>query len=49
MTYPRACALAEVLWSPKESRDLADFKARLKAHTKLLDTLGVTYAQTLDA
>ena len=48
MTYPRACALAETLWSPKESRNLADFIARLKAHTKLLDTLGVTYARTLD-
>jgi len=49
MAYPRACALAETLWSPKESRNLADFKARLKTHTKLLETLGVTYARTLDA
>ena len=48
MAYPRACALAETLWSPKENRDLADFKARLKTHTKLLDTLGVTYARTLE-
>ena len=49
MAYPRACALAETLWSPKESRNFADFTARLKAHTKLLDILGVTYARTLDA
>ena len=48
MTYPRACALAETLWSPKENRDLADFKVRLKTHTKLLETLGVNYARTLD-
>ena len=48
MAYPRACALAETLWSPKESRNLADFKVRLKTHTKLLDALGVTYARTLD-
>ena len=48
MAYPRACALAETLWSTKESRDLADFKARLKTHTKLLDALGVTYARTLE-
>ena len=48
MTYPRACALAETLWSPKEGRNLDDFKARLKTHAKLLDTLGVTYARTID-
>ena len=48
MTYPRACALAETLWSPKESRNLDDFKARLKTHVKLLDTLGVNYARTLE-
>ena len=48
MVYPRACALAETLWSPKESRNLDDFKVRLKTHTKLLDTLGVNYARTLD-
>ena len=49
MAYPRACALAETLWSAKDSRDLAGFTARLKTHTKLLETLGVTYARTLDA
>ena len=48
MAYPRACALAETLWSPKASRNLADFKARLKTHTNLLDALGVNYARTLD-
>ncbi|MCG3149641.1 MAG: Beta-hexosaminidase [Verrucomicrobiae bacterium] len=48
MTYPRACALAEVLWSPKESRDFAGFQTRLARHTKLLDALGVKYARTLD-
>ena len=48
MAYPRACALAETLWSPQASRNLDDFRVRLKAHTKLLETLGVTYARTLD-
>lgn len=48
MTWPRACALAEAVWSPKESRDLADFKARLKSHCKCLDTLGVGYARTIE-
>jgi len=48
MVYPRACALAETLWSPKDSRNYANFQARLKTHTKLLETLGVTYARTLE-
>jgi hexosaminidase len=30
MTWPRQAALAEVGWSPKESRDWADFSARLQ-------------------
>ena len=48
MAYPRACALAEALWSPKENRNFADFNTRLKVHTKLLDALGVTYARTME-
>ena len=47
MAWPRACALAEVLWSPKEGRDLAGFQVRLQAHTRFLDALGVHYARTL--
>ena len=48
MAYPRACALAETLWSPKERRNFIDFQARLKTHTKLLDARGVHYARTLE-
>ena len=29
LVYPRACALAEVVWSPPASRDFARFAARL--------------------
>src|SRR5205814_10281584 len=29
MAYPRALALAEIAWSPREARDLASFKTRL--------------------
>ncbi len=43
MIFPRACALAEVLWSPKESRDYADFVRRLQVHVKRLDELGINY------
>ncbi len=43
MAYPRACALAERLWSSGETRDYADFIARLVPHLRLLDRLNVNY------
>jgi|GEM_PF-1609919 N-acetyl-beta-hexosaminidase len=43
MAFPRACALAEVAWSPKDARDWADFSKRLPAHLKRLDRLDVGY------
>ena len=43
MTYPRACALCEVAWSPAEGRDYADFFARLAEHLKRLDAAGIKY------
>jgi len=43
MAYPRAVALAEVGWSPKESKDYDDFLIRLKKHLLRLDGMGVNY------
>ncbi|MBN2560275.1 MAG: family 20 glycosylhydrolase [Phycisphaerae bacterium] len=43
MVFPRLCAFAEVMWSPEESRDWADFAARMQRHYDRLDALGVTY------
>jgi hexosaminidase len=43
MAYPRACALAEVLWSPRQDRDLAPFLTRLKTHFQRLDAASVNY------
>jgi hexosaminidase len=43
MAYPRLSALAEVLWTPKEQKDFADFRSRLDAHLKRLDALDVNY------
>lgn len=43
MAYPRACALAEILWDPKGPRDYAEFIDRLKVHTARLRVLDVAY------
>ncbi len=43
MAYPRALALAEVVWSPRESRDLEDFRQRLVPVLAGLDRLGVRF------
>lgn len=43
MAFPRMLALSEVLWSPKESRDFADFQRRLNAVLPRLDKQGVNY------
>jgi hexosaminidase len=43
MTFPRLCALAEVVWSPADSRDWNNFIQRLPAHEKRLDEAGINY------
>ncbi len=44
MVYPRACALAEVVWSPKEKHDYLDFLQRMETHLKRLKNWNVNYA-----
>lgn len=46
MAYPRACALAEVAWTPKTRRDWPDFVERMRSHFRYLDALGVHYAKS---
>lgn len=46
MTFPRACALAEVAWTPKARRDWPDFQRRLEALELRLDELGVNYRKS---
>ncbi len=41
MTYPRAVALAEVLWSPRQGRNYEHFSVRLGEHLKRLKALDV--------
>lgn len=43
MAFPRACALAEVLWTPREERDYGDFIRRLTAQLERLAVLDVQY------
>ncbi|RCW31591.1 family 20 glycosylhydrolase [Marinilabilia salmonicolor] len=43
MVYPRAVALSEVVWTPKEQRDYSNFLSRLEKHYKRLDILDVNY------
>jgi hexosaminidase len=47
MAYPRACALAEVLWTPKDRRDFGDFTRRLAVHESRLDALDVNYHRSV--
>ncbi len=41
MIWPRLCALAEVGWSPKDTRDWKDFYARMESHAARLKEFGV--------
>lgn len=43
MLLPRLCALSEVVWSPKELRDDANFFSRLPAHFDYFDAMGINY------
>lgn len=43
MAYPRALALAELAWSPRDARDWDSFRTRLRPSLELLDGLGVGY------
>jgi hexosaminidase len=43
MAFPRMCALAEVTWSPKASRNWDDFTRRLQTQFQRFDQLGVNY------
>jgi hexosaminidase len=47
MVFPRAIALAEVLWSAKENRNYKYFVSRLVQFNKRLDVMNVNYAKHL--
>jgi hexosaminidase len=43
MAFPRLAALAEVVWTPRDRKDFADFRRRLDTHLRRLDALDVAY------
>jgi hexosaminidase len=43
MAWPRLCAMSEVLWSPRETRDYGDFLERLRVHLERLRLLDVNF------
>ena len=47
MAYPRACALAEVVWSPKQGKDYINFLQRMETHLQRLKKWNVNCAQHL--
>jgi hexosaminidase len=47
MIFPRICALAEVLWSPKDVRNWDNFKSRLIEHFGYLEMIKVNYSKAL--
>lgn len=46
MTYPRAWALAEVYWSPKNSKSWNSFVTRMEAQFDRADFAGINYARS---
>lgn len=47
MTYPRAWALAEVAWSPKEGKNWRDFARRMEKHFARANAAGINYAKSV--
>jgi len=48
MIFPRISALAEVLWSPKEVRNYADFEKRIPGIYKRYDFWGANYSKAVE-
>lgn len=47
--FPRACAFAEVGWTPREKKNFKDFKERLNNYGKIMDLQGIHYAKNVVA
>ncbi|MVM37542.1 family 20 glycosylhydrolase [Spirosoma sp. HMF3257] len=47
MTYPRAWALSEVYWSPKEAKNWPNFVQRMETHFERADMAQVNYSRAI--
>ncbi|MEI6060705.1 MAG: family 20 glycosylhydrolase [Bacteroidota bacterium] len=47
MTFPRAWALSEVYWSPKESRNWVNFVQRVETQFERSDEAGINYSRAI--
>lgn len=47
MTWPRAAAIAESSWSPKEKKDWNQFATKVEAHFAKWDAAGLKYATSI--
>jgi hexosaminidase len=47
MTWPRAFAIAEVLWSSKQNRNWEYFSKRVEAHFERFDKAKIKYAPSI--
>jgi hexosaminidase len=46
MTWPRAFAIADVLWSPKSTRNWPDFIRRVERNFTRFDAAGINYSRS---
>ncbi|HET9432087.1 MAG TPA: beta-N-acetylhexosaminidase [Chitinophagaceae bacterium] len=47
MMWPRAFAVAEILWSPADKRDWNNFVSRIEKHFERFDVAGIKYAPSM--
>ena len=47
MTYPRAWALAEVFWSPREGKNWENFAGRMESHFSRAEAAGINVSHAV--
>ena len=45
MAFPRACALAELVWLPKKQKNYAGFLERMNVQQMRFDAAGINYRE----
>jgi hexosaminidase len=47
MTYPRAFAISETMWSPEKKKEWENFVQRVESHFERFDVAGINYAPSI--